>query len=181
MPAAGRLGDKSQVPADSHGCPGCPHPSVGPAVSGSGNVNINGRPALRVGDQGIHAACCGPNTWEAVQGARGVFINGKAAHRLGDADRHCGGTGKLIEGSPNVFIGDYAGGGTGKAPPSYEGGFQLLDENGDPLVDVGYVIRTQSGQEYRGRTDESGHTELVYTDEAEEISIEVLPDGPCGS
>jgi uncharacterized Zn-binding protein involved in type VI secretion len=105
MPPQGRLGDKSMVPADSHGCLACPHPAVGPAVAGSPNVFVNKRPALRVGDPGIHAACCGPNTWTAQQGSGTVFINGKAAHRLGDADKHCGGMGKLIEGSGNVIVG----------------------------------------------------------------------------
>lgn len=109
MPAAGRLGDRSRVPADNHGCPGCAHPAVGPAVSGSPNVNINGRAALRVGDKGVHAACCGPNTWEAVTGSSGVFINGKPAHRLRDMDQHCGGMGQMIEGSPNVFVGERLG------------------------------------------------------------------------
>lgn len=78
MPGQGRLGDKSNVSADAHGCPACPHPAIGPAVCGSPDVNVNSRPALRVGDSGIHAACCGPNTWQAVQGAPSVFINGKA-------------------------------------------------------------------------------------------------------
>lgn len=104
MPAATRVGDKSQCPADAHGCPGCPHSVIGPAVSGSPNVFINGKPALRVGDPGIHAACCGSNTWQAIQGSPNVFINGKPAHRLGDADQHCGGIGRMIEGSQNVFI-----------------------------------------------------------------------------
>jgi len=63
MPPQGRLGDKSNVPADAHGCPACPHPCVGPAISGSANVLTNTRPSLRVTDNGIHAACCGPNTW----------------------------------------------------------------------------------------------------------------------
>jgi len=72
---------------------------------GSPNVNVNSLPALRVGDPGIHAACCGPNTWKASAGSGTVFINNKAAHRLGDADQHCGGQGKLIEGSNNVIVG----------------------------------------------------------------------------
>lgn len=116
MPAAGRLGDKSQVPADAHGCPACPHPSIGPAIAGSPNVNVNARPALRVGDSGVHAACCGPNTWTAAQGAPGVFINSKAAHRMGDSDNHCGGIGRLIEGSGNVFIGNLSGCGGAAGP-----------------------------------------------------------------
>jgi uncharacterized Zn-binding protein involved in type VI secretion len=105
MPPQGRLGDKSFVPADAHGCVACPHPCTGPAIMGSPNVNVNSRPALRVGDPGIHMACCGPNTWKATAGSGTVFINNKAAHRLGDADQHCGGQGKLIEGSNNVIVG----------------------------------------------------------------------------
>jgi uncharacterized Zn-binding protein involved in type VI secretion len=68
-------------------------------------VNVNSLPALRVGDNGVHMACCGPNTWTAQAGSSTVFINNKAAHRQGDADKHCGGMGKLIMGSPNVIVG----------------------------------------------------------------------------
>ncbi|MEO8843389.1 MAG: PAAR domain-containing protein [Kofleriaceae bacterium] len=105
MPPQGRLSDKSSVPADAHGCPACPHPCVGPAVSGSADVMTNKLPSLRVGDKGIHMACCGPNTWTAKEGSSTVFINNKKAHRLGDADQHCGGNGMLIEGSNNVMVG----------------------------------------------------------------------------
>jgi hypothetical protein len=64
-----------------------------------------------VDDPGIHAACCGPNTWTATQGSLTVFINGKGAHRMGDQNRHCGGMGQLVEGSPNVIVGETGGGG----------------------------------------------------------------------
>jgi uncharacterized Zn-binding protein involved in type VI secretion len=106
MPPQGRVGDKAQITADAHGCPACPHPAVGPAICGSPDVNVNNRPALRVNDTGIHAACCGPNTWQATRGSATVFINGLAAHRQGDANRHCGGMGQLIEGSSDVIVGD---------------------------------------------------------------------------
>ena len=105
MPPQCRLGDKSNVPADAHGCPACPHPCVGPVIVGSPDVFVNKKPATRVGDMGIHAACCGPNTWEAKKGSGTVFINNKAAHRLGDMDKHCGGVGQMIEGSNNVMTG----------------------------------------------------------------------------
>ena len=105
MPPQGRLGDMSSVPLDAHGCPACPHPCVGPAIEGSPDVNVNGRPALRVGDHGIHMACCGPNSWTAAAGSGTVMINNKAAHRLGDSDSHCGGSGQLIQGSENVITG----------------------------------------------------------------------------
>lgn len=106
MPGQGRLGDKAYVPLDAHGCVACPHPSTGPAISGSFDVFVNKRPALRVDDTGVHAACCGTNTWQAQTGSQTVFINHKAAHRMGDRTKHCGGVGQLIEGSPNVIVGD---------------------------------------------------------------------------
>jgi len=105
MPPQSRLGDLSQVPADAHGCPACPHPCIGPAIQGSPNVNVNSMPALRVDDIGVHAACCGPNMWTAAAGSGTVFINGKAAHRQGDQDTHCGGSGQMVQGSPNVITG----------------------------------------------------------------------------
>ena len=105
MPPQSRLGDKSNVPVDAHGCPACPHPAVGPAIVGSPDVFVNYMPALRVGDKGIHAACCGPNTWVATIGSATVLINNKQAHRLGDLDTHCGGVGQMIEGSNDVITG----------------------------------------------------------------------------
>jgi hypothetical protein len=44
-----------------------------------------------------------------------VFINGKAAFRNSDPSAHCGGSGKLIEGSSDVIVGD-GGGGSGGGP-----------------------------------------------------------------
>lgn len=105
MPGQGRLGDKALMPAEAHGCPACPHVAIGPGVDGSGNVLVNSRPALRVGDAGVHAACCGSNSWKADKGSGNVRINGRPAHRLGDAVKSCGGAGNLIEGSGNVNVG----------------------------------------------------------------------------
>jgi uncharacterized Zn-binding protein involved in type VI secretion len=78
---------------------------VGPSIIGSPDVLVNGRPALRKDDLGLHAVCCGPNMWQANAGSGTVFINGKAAHRNGDATKHCGGQGKLIQGSDDVIVG----------------------------------------------------------------------------
>ncbi len=105
MPPVGRVGDNAFVPADAHGCPACPHPATGPATAGSPDVLVNGMPVLRVGDSGVHAACCGPNKWSAAKGSGTVFINNKPAFRLGDTTSHCGGVGNLIVGSPTVIIG----------------------------------------------------------------------------
>lgn len=105
MPFQSRLGDYSFVPADGHGCPACMHPASGPAIAGSPNVMVNGKPALRVTDNGVHMACCGPNTWVAVKGSGTVFINKLPAHRLNDTDAHCGGSGYMVQASTNVSVG----------------------------------------------------------------------------
>ena len=131
VPGQGRLGDKARAPIDAHGCPACPHPSIGPAICGSADVTVNGRPALRVGDPGIHAACCGRNTWTAQAGSATVFVNNKPAHRKDDMTTHCGGSGQLAEGSSNVIVGgDTTGGTPGHAlgaPTPALGGLRLPD------------------------------------------------------
>ncbi len=108
MPGLSSVTSNAQVQADSHGCPACPHPAIGPATIGSPDVFVNGKPALRVGTEpitGVHAACCGPNTWKASQGSTTVSINGGKAVRVGDQTQHCGGVGHMVQGSPNVNAG----------------------------------------------------------------------------
>lgn len=101
-----RVGDRSVVFADAHTCTKCPHQAIGPAIRGSQDVYVNNRPALREFDNGIHATCCGPNTWIATQGSTTVLINNLPAHRVLDEDTHCGGLGFMVEGSPDVLVGD---------------------------------------------------------------------------
>jgi uncharacterized Zn-binding protein involved in type VI secretion len=108
MPAAARLGDKAQVDADAHGCPACPHPGVGPIVTASTDVFVNKKGAARQDDLGIHAVCCGPNNFTVVKGSPTVYVNGKPFARMSDNTKHCGGSGPIIEGSPNVYVDDGA-------------------------------------------------------------------------
>jgi len=91
------IGSNAACPADAHGCPSCPHAVVGPAISGSPNVTVGGVPALRKGDEGIHAACCGANTFKVAEGDASVLINGKPAARIGHKTLHCGGEGKIVQ------------------------------------------------------------------------------------
>ncbi len=117
MPGAGRLADKAQCPSDGHGCKSCNHACIGPAITGSTTVLVNGRPALIVTSEGIHSSCCGPNKWVANQGSATVMINNQPVHRMGDMTQHCGGVGKLIEGSTNVIVGGAPGPPAGLPPP----------------------------------------------------------------
>ena len=105
MPPVSRQTDLAFVPADAHGCPICPHPAVGPAQKGSTDVLVNGLQVLRIGDPGVHAACCGPNQWKVAAGSSTVFVNNIPVARLGDQTAHCGGSGSLIVGSPTVIVG----------------------------------------------------------------------------
>jgi uncharacterized Zn-binding protein involved in type VI secretion len=101
-----RLGDRAKAPIDTHGCPLCPHPNViGPAISASSNVYVNGMPALRQGDIGMHMTCCGTNMWKVVSASGQVFINGSAMVRKGDPTLHCGGVGEMMEASGSVSDG----------------------------------------------------------------------------
>jgi uncharacterized Zn-binding protein involved in type VI secretion len=122
MPGSARLGDLAKG-TDAHGCKVCTHTVIGPAVQASSNVTVNGRPAVRKGDGGIHMLCCGPNTWKAAAGSRTVAINGIPAFRLHDKTKHCGGTGKSIKASKNVVIGN-----------SQASGFKKAAENDAPFV-----------------------------------------------
>jgi uncharacterized Zn-binding protein involved in type VI secretion len=90
------LGDMSICAADSHGCPACPHPTSGRIVTGGPNVLVNGKPAARVGDWGIPAACCGPNRFEITGGDPQVLINGRAAAWIDGQTKHCGGSGIIM-------------------------------------------------------------------------------------
>lgn len=183
MPGQGRLGDKAHVPVDAHGCPACPHTAIGPAISGSADVFVNGRPALRVQDTGIHAACCGPNIWTAVAGSATVFINGRPAHRMSDATQHCSGRGKLIEGSPDVIVGDNSrggggGDGGGGPPPPHQQvtwiALELNSEDGQPMAGQTYRITTPDGKVKQGQLDKEGR---VRVDDIKVGSCEItFPD-----
>lgn len=96
MPKAARLGDVGA----GHGC----FPSSN-ATSGSPDVSINGKPAVRVSDTYASHGCgvCAPHGRALAAGSATVSMNGLASGRIGDAI-DCGGV--AATGSPNVFIGD---------------------------------------------------------------------------
>lgn len=104
MPPVSRVGDQANCPNDSHGKSCCSHNVTGPAISGSPDVFVNNRPVLRIGDPGVHSKCCGPNTWVTAQGSKYFLVNGIPVVRLGDETTHCGGKGKMVEGSHSVSL-----------------------------------------------------------------------------
>ncbi len=92
MPASVQVGDKSL---------GHPTPGPTPAVSGSPNHFVNGKPVVRVTDNWTpHSSPLHTNI-KSVQGSPNVFSGGLARVRTGDS-LSCGD--KAGPGSPNVFI-----------------------------------------------------------------------------
>lgn len=100
-----RVTDLAFCPADSHGCPACPHPVLGPGVSGSPDLLVNGQAVLRLGDRGTHTLCCAANRWVVAEGSSSVFVNNLPVARVGDETRHCGGVGTLVTGDNSLEIG----------------------------------------------------------------------------
>lgn len=87
-----------------HGAPCCPHSVSGPIVEGSPDVVTNGLQQARDGDL-VHHDCphCGIG-W-IVASSETVFVNDKKIARLGDVVTYPGGSGKIVEGSPDAFAG----------------------------------------------------------------------------
>ena len=107
----------------------------------------------------MHAACCNTNTWNAAQGSATVFINNKPAVRQGDQTKHCGGSGKIVEGSHNVMIGGTTTGGGGggsspaAAPPQSSGGGGGGAGRGASGGATGASSGSPGGDSARGRSD----------------------------
>lgn len=78
-----------------------------PSISGSDNVTIEGKSALRKGDgYAVHCSTVKPYPCHAGSQAKGsstVFVNNKPLARVGD-DVSCGGS--LAEGASTVFAGN---------------------------------------------------------------------------
>ncbi len=102
----------------------CAHNPEGPAISGSENVLVNGMPALRVGDVGVHSSRESTHEWIAAQGAPCVLINNRRAHRYKDRTFHCdSGTdshGETVTGSRDVLVGDWQCEGQPISPPQWK-------------------------------------------------------------
>ena len=96
MPAISRIGDLD-----------VPHCSGMVRATGSSDVFVNTRPAVRKGDiNTVHLIpvgdICEAHTGAVRTGSRSVFINGRGAGRVGDGLVACT---KIAQGSTNVFAG----------------------------------------------------------------------------
>ena len=96
MPAISRIGDLD-----------VPHCSGMVRATGSSDVFVNTRPAVRQGDiNTVHVFpegdLCPPHVGAVKTGSKKVFINGRGAGRVGDGLVACT---SIAQGSENVFSG----------------------------------------------------------------------------
>jgi hypothetical protein len=154
---AGRLLDRCRVSDE-----------LGPYITGSANVLINNCPAVRTKDIGMHSQAM----WSAGTGAPTVLVNNQFLHRMLDKTRvghaDCG---ALVEGSPNVLVGDNKGSPT---VGPYKRRFVILNaQSRQPLSGVPYRIMLASGIVIAGVTDSRGETQLVETAGPELIRLTI--------
>lgn len=86
------------------GCPSCPHPWTGIITKGSANTTVNSIQVARKTDTG-QIFCPHGGTFKIIQGS-GDSANSPDLARVGDSVQcnKCGAVGKIIAGSPNVFV-----------------------------------------------------------------------------
>ena len=94
------VGTMCECPAYSMGCIACPHYAIGPIITGSSHVLVNGKPAARVGDRGICSNACGDANFTIISGDYDVLIDGKpAASTKYTQVQFAGGMGQILGGN----------------------------------------------------------------------------------
>lgn len=104
MPSAARANQTDAVQSPHGAGPNCELPAVFATQVGSGNVNINGQGAVRIGDvmQSHPNVGCGGHAPGLSSSSSTVNVNDRGVARLGD--EYSGHT--ILSGSSNVNIGD---------------------------------------------------------------------------
>jgi uncharacterized Zn-binding protein involved in type VI secretion len=132
----------------------------GTSATGSVNVLINNRPALRVNDSGVHhtGECCCPE-WHVTGGASRVQVNTFLMARVGDSTEHCSGSGQVTTGSSNVLVGDWV---VGDHQPLHWIHFVLRDRNGKVVPFATVTLMLADGRRLRARSDAQGSIRIRH-------------------
>lgn len=150
---------------------GSGHDNFRPSVSieGSGDVFINGKPAMRKGD----GYAAHPHNRKLAQGSSTVNINGRRAGRVGD-DIDCGGN--HLKGSPDVIIGDDSyGSGRGEGKPKFR--FLLSQYPGDETFayrNEKYKLYHNGGLVKEGKSGKDGIIEYEVDELKGDFKVEAV-------
>lgn len=158
---AARVTDPTSCPLPGHG--------VNPIAAGSPDVFFDGLAAARQNDK---SACRSPITGEV---ASTVLINGMPAATVGSIGVHGN---NVVSGSSTVIIGN-SHTPAEFVPPSamplwamiFDEKFRIVGSDGQPLANVPYHIKDETGRVYTGFSDEAGHTPRIATSKQETLEI----------
>lgn len=148
----------------------CPKHGTVTIVTGEPTTICGGKPLARVGDK----TSCGA---VITEGSSSVIFKGQYAAFLGCATSHGG---KIISGSPDVFIGTDHG--EKLTVEFYDEQFRLVHADTDiPLAHHRYRITTSDGQVWEGISDGDGLTERIHAQAEVELSIDFFDDEQEGA
>ena len=148
-------------------------------ITGSPHTTHNGIPVARKGDQVMCKKCKKMTT--IVSGDASFIVDGAPIARGGDVTS-CGA--KLIANQQAFAESDFDVGSIAQAEAikketleqasKYDTAFHFVDNEDVPYVGFHYTAENkQSGQIYKGITDESGWTERFYSDTDDQIEVKL--------
>nr|WP_272422212.1 peptidoglycan-binding protein [Polyangium jinanense] len=89
-----------------------------------------------------------------------MLINNRRAHRMGDVDEHCGGRGKMVQGSPDVLIGDHVSTDEQKTHAPRIVLKDMPGQLGVPLINVDWQLLFDWNVIEEGVTDQKGQVHI---------------------
>ena len=180
------VGNYSQCPFYTRGCPACPHMPEGPIMSGSPTVLIDGLPAARLGDTGMAGPVCGPAEFVIVEGDPDVIIDGKPAARFGDRTDHSGFAGEVVR-TPGWKPSPQAGAAQTSAEPAIANPvlaetetFQITltwqDSAAAPHTACGSIFEGRfEGNTFKGTTDIERKNITMWSHMTGDCAVTVMP------
>lgn len=162
---AARVSDPTACPIPGHG--------TNPIAAGSPDVIIEGLAAARKGD----ASACGGAIVGGVSAT--VTINGMNAATVGSVGSHGN---SVTAGSGTVIIGDSHSPAPFVAPVPVDIQWLFTKHfvvthpvDGKPIAGREYTLRTASGKEIKGVTDDAGRTKSMGSETAEAVTLVLAP------
>jgi uncharacterized Zn-binding protein involved in type VI secretion len=161
MPRAGRAFDTAQ-PATAGDGGQAARSEASPVSLASPDVIIDNQAALRSGD-------AGPG-FRASGGSTGVFVDGLPAFRQGDATVHDRGPGELVQGSPDVIIGDRRPGAPRERPHDRSVALDVTDALRRPVH--GVAVHVSCPHQQRAAETVDGATNLGGLCRASTVTVD---------